>query len=364
MGGTPQDWDIATSAVPTEVKKLFAHTFDSGLKHGTITVVCKRKHYEITTFREDGQYKDGRRPSSVRFALHIEDDLSRRDFTMNAIAFNQARGFVDPFNGRRDIEKKIIRCVGRAVCRFNEDALRMMRALRFAAQLGFDIEDETLEAITSLHDNMKWISPERIREEFVKLLTAPYPPLPLLESTRLMLHILRGRPFEGDIHAAAALIKKSPALAGIRLPLFFSMAGGDTPRLLRDLCFDNKTIREVSLCVQWLPVPVPDDRYALKKYMNALTEQILTLQALINPDNPSIKAASETMQDILAKNECFTLKDLTLKGGDIITLGVPPGHLLGDILEELLDTVMHDPAANQKNVLLRKAESIIPLIRS
>jgi tRNA nucleotidyltransferase (CCA-adding enzyme) len=350
MGFTPKDWDIATSALPQTVKGLFPHTFDTGIKHGTITVVRNHTHYEVTTYRVDGIYEDNRRPSSVTFTARIEDDLSRRDFTMNAVAYNPAVGFVDPWGGKIDIGKKIIRCVGDPINRFGEDALRMLRALRFAAQLGFAIETATLQAVSHCNHTLAAISAERIKEELTRLLVSPYPENALyLSSLGLMPHVLFGRSYGGDLPVVTEQLKKCPAVIRLRAALFFAWAGNDALLLLRDLRFDNKTARDISVLINYLPFPVPQNRYEIKKIMSLITpglaDDLFTLQQ--NQTN------REILRDILASGECFTLRDLAVKGDDLMEMGFKPGAGLGMVLAELLEAVMRDPSLNRHSVLSR-----------
>lgn len=175
LGRSPDDWDITTSAKPEQVKALFHRTVDTGLQHGTVTVLMEKEGYEVTTYRVDGEYEDGRHPKEVTFTASLEEDLKRRDFTINAMAYNPSSGLVDLFGGLEDIERKIIRCVGDPLERFTEDALRIMRAVRFSAQLGFTIEEETRKALKVLAPNLKHVSAERIQVELVKLLMSPHP---------------------------------------------------------------------------------------------------------------------------------------------------------------------------------------------
>ena len=175
LGRTPNDWDITTSATPQQVKELFHRTVDTGLQHGTVTVVIDKEGFEVTTYRVDGEYEDGRHPKEVTFTASLEEDLKRRDFTINAMAYNPTEGLVDLFGGMQDIENKIIRCVGDPLERFTEDALRIMRAVRFSAQLGFEIEEETKKALTVMAPNLVHVSAERIQVELVKLLMSPHP---------------------------------------------------------------------------------------------------------------------------------------------------------------------------------------------
>lgn len=175
LGRKPDDWDITTSAKPEQVKALFRRTVDTGLQHGTVTVMIDKEGFEVTTYRVDGEYEDGRHPKEVTFTASLEEDLKRRDFTINAMAYNTSSGLVDMFGGLEDIKKKIIRCVGNPLERFTEDALRIMRAVRFSAQLGFEIEKETKAALSVIAPNLKNVSAERIETELVKLLVSPHP---------------------------------------------------------------------------------------------------------------------------------------------------------------------------------------------
>ena len=175
LGRIPDDWDITTSASPQQVKALFRHTIDTGIQHGTVTVMLRREGFEVTTYRIDGEYEDSRHPKEVTFTSNLREDLKRRDFTINAMAYNNRTGLVDAFGGLEDMERKLIRCVGESQERFEEDALRMMRAVRFSAQLGYAIEEGTEQAIQKMAGNLGHISAERIQTELVKLLVSPHP---------------------------------------------------------------------------------------------------------------------------------------------------------------------------------------------
>ena len=175
LGRNPADWDITTSAKPEQVKALFAKTFDTGIQHGTITVLLDKEGFEVTTYRIDGEYEDSRHPKEVVFTSNLIEDLKRRDFTINAMAYNETVGLVDEFGGLEDIDRGVIRCVGDPGERFSEDALRIMRAIRFSAQLGYEIEENTKQAIVELADTLQNISAERIQVELVKLLCSPHP---------------------------------------------------------------------------------------------------------------------------------------------------------------------------------------------
>lgn len=356
MGAPPKDWDFATSALPHDIKKVFAHTFDTGLQHGTVTVVLNQVNYEVTTFRIDGDYADCRRPASVSFAACIEDDLGRRDFTMNAIAFSPDRGFVDPFGGQEDIANQIIRCVGVAAHRFNEDALRMLRAVRFSAQLGFDIQPETMAAIAACKQNLTHISAERVREELTRLLASPHPQKIIdLQTLGLLDFMLQGYTYGDDLAQVAERIGNTPCRLNLRLALFFAWCGEDAPKVLRALRFDNKTILEVGAMIHLLPSLLPHSRYALKKLLSKTSPAIVEGVATLQQDEHT----RDTLRDILRLGECFTLRDLEVKGSDLIRLGIKPGKQIGDLLDTLLDMTLRDPSLNDYNKLIRIIPSLI-----
>ena len=357
----PKDWDITTSAVPGQVLEIFPRTFETGIKHGTITVLINRQGYEVTTYRIDGTYSDNRRPESVAFTANINEDLSRRDFTMNAIAYSPSNGFVDPFDGQGDINKKLIRSVGSAEHRFGEDALRMLRAIRFAGQLGFTVDDEIIAAISKRKDSLANISAERIREELTRLLISPYvEAVKLLETTGLLNYILRGREYGGDLDYTINLLAKCPENKLLRLAIFLAWSGDLSTKILRDLRFSNSEIREVSLLIHLLPT-IPTNRYEIKKQLRIMAhtptekrtqlqqryENLLAIQALIHPSKAQqIENIRQESRDIQAKNECYTLRDLTISGQDLVAAGIPSGKAIGDKLEELLDAVMQNPELN------------------
>ena len=365
-GVTPKDWDVATSATPRQAKALFARTVDTGIKHGTITVLLVGHHYEVTTYRVDGEYLDSRRPETVEFVSNIEEDLSRRDFTMNAIAYNPSMGFVDPFGGQSDIKHKIIRCVGDPVHRFTEDALRMLRAIRFSGTTGFAICPNLLEAICKLNRNLANISPERIREELTKLITSPYTgAIKFLQSTGLMPFVLQDREYGGNINEVTHWLKNCPAHEPMRMALFLYWTVDGCESLLRDLRFDNKSIKEICTYVKMLEEPLECDRYKIKKILRHIPQDVfgnlLTLKTIICPQearffaNIRVEAA-----DIIEKDECFTLGGLAVNGSDLAALGIPKGKEMGNILETLLDMVMRNPGLNTKDSLITKLPELCP----
>jgi len=293
---------------------------------------------------------------------------------MNAIAYNPRVGFADPFGGQADIEKCVIRAVGDPALRFGEDALRMLRAVRFAATLGYTIETETLAAIGNQASNLANISAERIREEFTRLLCGAYPnAFLLLFDTGLMPFILQGTPYPGDAaltrtHLACFAASTPPSASKERDPhlpltLFFAPFVNPTP-LLRAMRYDNKTVQAVTLYTKLLPFVIPADRYAIKKTLRqmpkasalAFFENLLKLQAVVGTIDTALFNELRTIaRDIHVNHECYTIKDLAINGHDLAKLGIPNGTQMGDILEQLLDDVMHNAAKNQHAVLTKQA---------
>lgn len=362
LGRIPQDWDITTSALPLEAKALFTHTFDTGIQHGTITVVLHQENYEVTTYRIDGDYADCRHPESVAFTNDLTKDLLRRDFTMNAIAYHPAEGFRDPFHGQADIAAGIIRGVGEPARRFQEDALRMLRCVRFAAQLGFAIDAETWAALCANTALIQKISVERIREELEKLWLAPYcEKYPLLWESGLLAQI--------DASLSARLIGRSSALleelaACPRTALLrwcivlqdFSPA--DAQAFLRRLKFDNHTRKRVCLLLEYLPQDVPTEAYPLRKLAGQLgtdaLRELLCLQTILRPASPHAESLA-LLEDILAAGDCLSLKTLQISGKELMALGAPHGKGLGELLAALLDEVLREPAQNTPAYLTEKA---------
>ncbi|MCL2048830.1 MAG: CCA tRNA nucleotidyltransferase [Defluviitaleaceae bacterium] len=350
-GVTPKDWDIATSALPEQIKRLFRRTADTGIKHGTVTVLCERQRYEVTTYRVDGEYLDSRRPEAVTFSSKIEEDLSRRDFTINAIAYNSR--FVDPFDGRGDIEKRLIKCVGVPENRFKEDALRMLRAIRFVSQLGFTLDTDAVNAIKELRASLQKISAERIREELCKLLCGTFPQeaLGLLEETGLMCYVLLGRQYAGDLTALGERLLAVTPDAQMRLALFL-YERPDCKEILRDLRSSNIEINNVLQYIRFLPIRI-SSRYEIKKALNEMPyerfQKLLELKEAVSGE--SAASILQEARDILEKNECFTLRGLAVNGDDLAAAGVPRGKIMGEVLARLLDLVMREPLQNTKENL-------------
>lgn len=366
LGRMPQDWDITTSALPEETKTIFDHTFDTGIKHGTITVVLHHENYEVTTYRIDGEYADCRHPDEVSFTKKLNEDLLRRDFTMNAIAYHPKEGFRDPFHGQEDIAAGIIRGVGEPAKRFQEDALRMLRCVRFSAQLGFAIDPETWAALCANTALIQKISAERIREELQKLWLAPFAKkMPLLWESGLLAQI--------DATLSASLIANSRTLLEeislcpkdsiLRWCIVLQHYPlSEVKGFLRGMRLDNHSIKRISLLLDELSADLPTEPYPLRKKLSTIgqeaTEQLLLLQSILRPASPhdETKAA---LEKILAAGDCLSLKTLALTGQDLMALGAPHGKILGIILAELLDIVLRAPEKNTKETLTALALALL-----
>ncbi len=415
VGGAVRDWflkkdckdyDIATNAEPDQVQKLFRKTIPTGIEHGTVTILYKGEQIECTTFRCEADYSDGRHPNALNYVKTIEEDLSRRDFTMNAIAINLKDGsIVDPFNGIKDIKAKIIKTVGNPQLRFNEDGLRPIRAIRFAAQLGFTIEKETLNAIPLSIGVCKKISIERFRDEFVKILKTENPiiALKLLEDTGLLkvflpeLSICRGVEQKGmhkfDVldHSFLACNAAEQNNLIVRLAALFHDIGKPevraedklgnytfykheiiseriTKKIMQRLKFSNKEISSVCHLVKHHMFNYTEDwtDAAVRRFIVRIgIENIEDLFALRRADGYAITAHQTDFRTLLGfqkriekilKNEnAFNIKDLAVNGNDLIKVGIKADAKLGRILKELLETVLDDPAQNTKEILLKIA---------
>lgn len=414
LGRKPQDWDITTSAKPEEVKALFRRTIDTGIEHGTVTIMMDKEGYEVTTYRLDGEYEDHRHPKEVLFTPSLIEDLKRRDFTINAMAYNDETGIVDKFDGRGDMEKKQIRAVGDAVCRFDEDALRMLRAVRFAGQLGFEIEEKTLDGIREKAPTLTHVSAERIRTELAKLLCSKGPEeLFVAKETGLtrifmpefdrMCETKQNNPhhcmdvahhsmkvvqnvrsiyeregferekdfvilvFAALLHDVAKPLCKTTDEDGVDHFYNHGEKGAEmAKKILHRLRFDNETIGTVTKMVRW-----HDDRYqggrrGMRRAMNrigvdvmpylfALQEADLSAQSeyMREEKMAELAAAKLLYEEVLQAGEAVTVKDLAVSGKDLIEAGVKQGPAIGECLNRLLDNVMEHPEWNEKEILLR-----------
>lgn len=402
LGRRPEDWDITTSAMPEETKALFSHTFDTGIAHGTITVLLGREGFEVTTYRIDGKYEDSRHPTEVIFVRNLKEDLLRRDFTINAMAYNEDDGLVDIFGGLEDIEQGIIRCVGDADARFSEDALRILRGVRFAAQLGFQIECKTREGMRQLAPALAKISAERIQTELMKTLLSPRPDMlreayvlgitkEFLPEFDLAMETGQETPHhmytvgEHILHALQN-IRSDRAL---RLTMLLHDLGkpakktideegiahfkghAETSRkiareILRRLKFDNATLHSVEKLVYYHDYRMPVTEKNVRRAMNKIGKDLFPLylevrradvlaQSIYQREEKlaDIDGAEDLYQKIVAAGQCVALKDLAVTGKDLIAAGMEPGKEIGETLNQLLGLVLEKPELNTKEELLK-----------
>jgi len=350
MGRQPADWDITTSALPEQTVAVFAdyRTIDTGIQHGTVTAIIENMPLEITTYRVDGSYSDGRRPDAVIFTRSLQEDLRRRDFTVNAMAYHPEHGLIDPFGGLRDLSRDIIRCVGVPIERFSEDALRILRALRFSSVLGFTIDSDTTAALRQLSSNLSRVSVERITTEFKKLLCGK-------EAVRVMNEyrdvIALFMPEIGHCTDFSLLADVRP-LPRARLATLFYLSEvtvEQAEKALRRLRFDNQTVREVTLLLSDCSKELYTEDSYLLHLLNLLGTDLIF-------DYLDIKGVSkettQLVQRLLNDNVCYQISMLAVNGDDLITAGTAPGPAVGAMLQELLYAVMDGRCLNSKDALL------------
>ena len=378
LGRNPDDWDITTSAVPGDVKTFFRKTIDTGIKHGTVTVMMGKTGYEVTTYRIDGEYKDGRHPENVEFSANIVDDLKRRDFTINAMAYNEKQGLVDEFDGIGDLKRKLIKCVGNSDERFTEDALRMMRAIRFSAQLGFDIEKNTFDAIAKLAPSIRQVSMERVQVELVRTIMSDNPDYVIFyEQTGLFKEIL---PVIHEILSgkyaknAMTMMKKSEKNTVLRYAALLNSVNEEKARqTLKSLKLDNYTIDTASKLVAYQKVSIdenePSVREALHKYGKDLLKLMLVHERAIIETKEEITGITmparrkhlliieHMYKDILERGDCISIKDLDITGNDLMEYGLK-GPQIGKTLNELLQIVIENPKLNEKATLIGMIEHV------
>ncbi|WP_035777851.1 CCA tRNA nucleotidyltransferase [Butyrivibrio sp. AE3004] len=401
LGREPGDWDITTSARPEQVKKIFGRTIDTGIAHGTVTVMIGKEGFEVTTYRIDGEYEDGRHPKDVTFTSNLIEDLKRRDFTINAMAYSEEDGLIDKFEGILDIDKKIIRCVGDPTERFTEDALRMMRAVRFAAQLGYTIEDKTKKAITELAPTLSKISTERIQVELIKLLVSSNPgEMRELYQTGITAVFMpefdkcfetqQNNPHhaynvgEHIVRSVEAvkndkLLRLTMLLHDIEKPsckttdemgedhfIGHAEKGADTAyAILRRLKFDRDTMDKVRILVRYHDWRFSAEKKNVRKAVNKIGEELFPYFLEIKRADTVaqsdylkdekfawIDKLSRLYDEIKRDNECTSLKMLAVNGKDLIDKGIKPGKELGDILGAMLMDVIENPSHNSKEYLL------------
>lgn len=407
LGREPGDWDITTSARPGQVKALFRRTVDTGIQHGTVTVMKGKTGYEVTTYRIDGEYEDGRHPNQVAFTANLTEDLKRRDFTINAMAYSRRTGIVDQFAGMEDLKNRIIRCVGNPEDRFEEDALRMLRAVRFSAQLGFSIEEDTRRAIRKMAPRLNMISSERIRTELDKLLCSPHPEyfrevyelgisaVVMPEFDRAMKTPQRNRYHDLTVgeHTLKTMahIRPDPILRWTMLLhdlgkaevmtedgqgcLHFYDHASHSARIageiLRRLKFDNATRHKVTELTAYHDFPFPISLKGVRKALSLMGEELfLLLLKVCTADSmgkndyaraeylPKLAEVKEYYKEITEAGDCVSLKTLAIKGSDLISAGMKPGKAIGDCLQKCLEQVLECPERNTKEYLMGYAEKI------
>ena len=407
LNRVPGDWDITTSALPEQVKELFRRTVDTGIQHGTVTVMMDKEGFEVTTYRVDGEYHDGRHPDAVTFTRSLEEDLKRRDFTINAMAYHPEHGLVDLFGGLEDINRKIIRCVGDPVARFTEDALRMLRAVRFSAQLGFTLEENTKAALARMSGNLEHVSAERIQTELVKLLVSDHPEkiqdayelgitkviLPefdaMMETTQETLHHCYNVG-EHTIHA----LMNIPADKVLRLTMLFHDTGKParktvdpdgtahfkghayvseelTKSIMHRLKFDNDTLRKVSKLVLYHDDRMPATMKHVRRAMNRISAELFPYYMKVRMADTlaqsdyqrdkkleNLAGIEECYQEILEKKQCVSLKELKVNGQDLIAAGIEKGPKIGQTLQTLLQEVIEEPEKNTREYLLARIKEL------
>ena len=354
LGQAPHDWDLTTNATPDETAAAFAdcRVVETGKKHGTVTVLYRGEPLEITTYRRDGAYADNRHPTSVTFSKTLSDDLSRRDFTVNAMAYHPTRGLVDLFGGKDDLQNGVIRCVGNAETRFHEDGLRILRAIRFASVLDFSLEPETAHAVHACVSLLCNIARERIREEWTKLLLGKATDRILRDYPDIISEIFpEVVPSPLDIRICDA-----PADPVTRLTLFlygWTTDVGADAALLR-LRYDNATREEVGTLLRLIEIPLDPAEAAVRRLLTELSpetlDRLLCVKRCLGISAPA--EISSIAQTILSRGDCLSLRTLAVNGKDLMKLGFPAGKPIGEMLGRLLDCVIDGTLPNKKAALL------------
>lgn len=406
MGMTPHDFDITTSALPKETEGVFAdcRVIETGIKHGTVTVLYKGMSTEITTFRTDGNYSDGRHPDSVSFSRNIEDDLSRRDFTMNGIAYSPKRGFVDPFGGQADIKSGIIRSIGDPDKRFSEDELRVLRALRFSAVLGFSIEEKTCQAVHQRKNKLRKVSSERIFAELSRLLCGKDVKRVLLDFSEIFSEIIpplgaeigyeQGSKYHNSTlyEHTARVVEAAPDTVEMRFAMLFHDLGKPSCRsvgedgechyyghgevsakmadeIMRALKCGNSLREQVVEIVKYHDIPVETSRKYIRRQLAKHGLEMFTaiMNAHIADDSakydfcreriPKVREAIVAAEQISAESSCLSMKSLVISGNDLREI-VPPSPLMGKILEKLLEETVDEKIPNEKSALLKRAAEL------
>lgn len=400
----PQDWDVTTSASPEEIKGLFSRTIDTGIEHGTVTVRLQKESFEVTTYRIDGTYSDRRHPDHVEFTKSLKEDLRRRDFTINAMAYNPTRGLVDCFQGIQDLREGRIRCVGNPRERLREDALRILRGIRFAAQLGFQVEAETAFAMKELADTLREISAERIQAELVKLVTSPNPQMILkgyelgitgaiLPEFDAMMETEQETPHHNcsvGLHTVHSMENILPEKS-LRLTMLLHDIGKPARKtmdengvahfkghgavsekmaehILKRLKFDNETRQKVTKLIRFHDDRIKAEPLAVRKGMHRIGKDLFLDYLKVRMADTlaqssykreekleNLRRVQEIYEDILQKEECVSLKELAVSGKDLIAMGMQPGKEMGETLEWMLEQVLEHPQWNSREKLTELA---------
>lgn len=401
LGREPDDWDITTNAKPLQIKELFRRTIDTGIQHGTVTVLVDKDTYEVTTYRIDGEYEDNRHPKQVEFTTSLTEDLKRRDFTINAMAYNDRTGLIDEFSGVEDIRECIIRCVGDPIERFSEDALRIMRAIRFSAQLGYEIDNETLNAMRKLAGNLKSVSAERINTELTKLIISDNPgklrlayeygilDIILPELSKNM-EITQNNPhhcYTVGEHIMRSVEAIEPDKTLRYCMLFHDIGKAETKttdeegidhfhghvqlsaQMASDIChrlkFDNKTLDAVKQLIAYHDVKMELKHKSVRRMMNKLGSEgfgdllkvkqaDLLAQSLYKREEKQaeLDKLRELYLEIIKDNDCVKISDLAVNGKDLMEKGITEGPMIGKTLAGLLEMVMDEPGLNTREKLL------------
>lgn len=409
IGKKPKDWDICTNAKPDETMEVFKgfHIIPTGLQHGTITVMLNGEGYEITTYRVDGDYSDGRHPDSVSFTSSLAEDLARRDFTFNAMAYSEDEGIVDLYGGVEDLKYKRLKCVGNPTERFNEDALRIMRAIRFSSVLGTKIEENTHNAMVELYKNLDKIAKERINVEFSKMLCGKIPMFMLSEYHFIFSYIIpeikpmigfkQNNPYHWlDVwnHSLHVLFEVKEKDLPLRLAALFHDIGKPncyvedengvghfyghadksveiTEKVLKRLKYSNDIIEEVLTLIKYHDVQIGLSNKFIRRMLNKMPketfEKLLVLkkadilgQANIDREKrlAEVVKIKQMLDDFKMEDECFSLKQLKINGNDLIKMGFKPGKEMGQILNKLFEMVVEEEIENDYEVLKNYVEEV------
>lgn len=408
LGSLPKDWDICTNALPEEIKRSVVPlpTIETGISHGTITVLCQGSAYEITTYRKEGRYLDNRHPETVEFVSDIKEDLSRRDFTVNSMAYHPRRGLIDFFDGKADLQKGMIRCVGEPQKRFAEDGLRIIRALRFASVYGFMLDEQTSWAIHEKKGNLRNISAERLSSELGKLLCGEGIKYVLMQYSDVMAEIIpevddmirfkqRNSHCTSDIwqHTVKSvafvpsdtILRLTMLLHDIGKPHCYSECESEiecfrnhsklganlAQIILKRLRFDRETVKSVTELVEYHDLDISANTKCIKQWLNRMgREQFYRLtevwraNALAHlPQKQSerlekIQKIRSCMETIIQQGQCFCREDLAVNGHDLISLGFPPGKQIGKILGLLMESVLEEQIENTRQDLLDLAQQL------